>query len=410
MATLDANGFYKFTNLAAGAYNVTPARLNFSFSPASRTVTLGASATDADFAATSSATRLGVAGGALLISEFRLSGMTDDDEYIELYNNTDAALDIGGYYLDALTVGVFANVPAGTTLAPRAHYLIARAPGTGFGYTLTPYAAPDLTYATDLPATTGIALFNPANQIVDAVGSTVAAEPYREGAGLPAPSAPAQYAFYRDMASTGRPADAGDNAQDFRLVATDTAAFAASSLGAPAPENLAAPVQRNAQVKAALVAPCVASSAFPNRLRTGSGDAGTLSIRRKFINRTGLPVTRLRFRVIDITTGPTQAGSGVADLRAVTSADSVDANPCGAPVSIRQLLLEEPPAQVSGGGFNSSLNTGFVTLAQPLAPGASANVNFLLSVIQAGSFRFLVNVEADTAAGLAAPKRALKSK
>lgn len=39
-----------------------------------------------------------------------------------------------------------------------------------------------------------------------------------------------------------------------------------------------------------------------------------------------------------------------------------------------------------------------VTLAIPLPPGQSVNVQFKLGVMVTGSFNFFVNVEADTAA------------
>jgi hypothetical protein len=56
--------------------------------------------------------------------------------------------------------------------------------------------------------------------------------------------------------------------------------------------------------------------------------------------------------------------------------------------------LETPPAQPLGGGFNSSATTSTITLAQPLAPGASINLQFLLGVQTTGSFKFFFNVEA----------------
>jgi hypothetical protein len=40
------------------------------------------------------------------------------------------------------------------------------------------------------------------------------------------------------------------------------------------------------------------------------------------------------------------------------------------------------------------LSAGTVTLATPLAAGASLNFRFLLGVQQNGSFRFFINVEA----------------
>ena len=118
------------------------------------------------------------------------------------------------------------------------------------------------------------------------------------------------------------------------------------------------------------MAPCVSSSAAPNRVRTGSGNSGTLELRRKFTNNTGGSVTRLRFRIVDVTTLP--AAATFADLRAVTSTNSSVAQPCGGgTINLTGLTLETPPTQGIGGGFNSTLSAGTITLATPLAAGAT---------------------------------------
>ncbi len=125
---------------------------------------------------------------------------------------------------------------------------------------------------------------------------------------------------------------------------------------------------------------------------------GTLEIRRTYTNNTGGDVTRLRFRIIDITAFPTP--SGIADVRARSSADifvTVDRVPCGTGttnVLVRGTTLEQPPSQPHGGGYNSSLSVGSITLATPLANGASIDVRILLGVEKGGQFRFLVNFEA----------------
>ena len=75
----------------------------------------------------------------MIISEFRLSGTTSEDEFVELYNNTDAPVDISGYELDALA-GYTVIIPANTVLPARSHYLIAHETG----YTLSAYAAANL--------------------------------------------------------------------------------------------------------------------------------------------------------------------------------------------------------------------------------------------------------------------------
>ncbi len=66
----------------------------------------------------------------------------------------------------------------------------------------------------------------------------------------------------------------------------------------------------------------------------------------------------------------------------------------GSMVTVLGTTLETPPAQPNGGGLNSSLAAGTVTLGTPLANGASINMHFLFGVQQKGSFRVFVFVEA----------------
>jgi hypothetical protein len=56
--------------------------------------------------------------------------------------------------------------------------------------------------------------------------------------------------------------------------------------------------------------------------------------------------------------------------------------------------LEQPAGQPNGGGFNSSMSSGTVTLATPLANGATLDVRWLVGVQQTGSYKFYLNVEA----------------
>ncbi len=129
----------------------------------------------------------------VIISEFRLRGPSGvNDEFVELYNNTDAALTIctadgsSGWAVASSDGTIRFVVPSNTTIPGRAHYL-----ATGSTYSLSGYAASDLGYASDIPDNVGIALFNtatPANfsttTRLDAVGFTSDANAlYREGAG-----------------------------------------------------------------------------------------------------------------------------------------------------------------------------------------------------------------------------------
>jgi hypothetical protein len=283
-------------------------------------------------------------------------------------------------------------------------------------------ATGDAPYTIGIADNVGIALFataNPANfsldTRLDAVGSTSEANPiYKEGAGYPAVvPADAEYSFYRDMCgkrgsitalggcpNDGFPSDTGNNSNDFVYVSTGgTDIGAGERLGAPGPENSTSPVQRNDKLSGSLIFPCVPSSAPPNRVRdfkTGSPQTstfGTLSVRRRITNNTGANVTRLRFRVIDIST--LRAPAGTADLRAITSMPTVITNPCTLlPATIQGTTLEQPPTQSNGGGFNSSLSADTITLATPLLPGGTYDFQFLLGIQQTGSYKFYVNIEA----------------
>jgi hypothetical protein len=129
-----------------------------------------------------------------------------------------------------------------------------------------------------------------------------------------------------------------------------------------------------------------------------------MSIRRRLQNNTGAPVTKLRIRVVDISTA--FVSGGTADLRLLSSSNVTvsvnDAATCTAAgfatkpcnVTVVGTTLETPPSQPLGGGFNSSVTTGTITLGTPLAPGASVNLQLLLGVQTTGSFKFFFNVEA----------------
>jgi hypothetical protein len=375
--------------------------------------------------------------GQLVISEFRVRGPNGaNDEFIEIANvsgadHTVAALSGSGYGIAASDGTTRCSIPNGTVIPNKGHYLCVNS----VGYSLASYpagngttATGDATYTTDIPDNAGIALFNNntgggsyilANRL-DAVGSTSEANTlYKEGTGYPAlvPFS-IDYSFYRDNCGKGGSIttfgtcptggllkDTNNNAADFVFVDTNgTSAGAGQRLGAPGPENLSSPIERNASFAVNLLDTCVAAASPPNRVRDFTSDPpnnstfGTLDIRRTVVNNTGGNVTRLRFRVVDLTTFP--APSGIADLRPRTSTAvvvTVDRPPCGSGtsnVTVNGTTLEQPPSQPNGGGFNSSMSAGTVTLGTPVANGASLDVRFLLGIQQTGSFKFWVNVEA----------------
>ena len=357
----------------------------------------------------------------LIISEFRLRGPNGaNDEFVEIYNNSGADLTVqttdgsAGYALVASDGMSRFVIPNGTVIPGRGHYLGVNSVGyslssspAGSGTTATG----DKTYTTDIPDNFGIALFNSANPAnwtlanrLDAVGSTSEANNlYKEGSGYPALTPfSIDYSFYRDL-STGFPRDHDSNAGDFVFVDTNgTSAGAGQRLGAPGPENLSSPRRRIGLKAISLLEPAQCAGCPANHFRdftsapADNSTFGTISINRKFTNKTGVPITRLRFRITEIKTFPSP--SGIADLRPRTSSNAVVALNGGGTASVKGTTLEQPASQPNGGGFNSTLSVNSVTPANPLAPGASINVRFLLGIQQPGKYLFRINGEALPAA------------
>ena len=376
--------------------------------------------------------------GQLIISEFRVRGPSGaNDEFVEIYNNSGADHTVsdsgaGSGYAVAASDGVARCViPTGTVIPNRGHYLCTNS----VAYSLSGNATGDATYTTDIPDNAGIALFNTSVAAnfalatrLDAVGSSLEANTlYKEAPGYPALTPfSIDYSFVRDecgkqgsittfgvCSSGGNYVDTNNNAFDFYFVDTNgTSAGAGQRLGAPGPQNLASPIQRNAQFMFLFLDNTVSAANPPNRVRDFTSDPannstfGTLDFRRRVVNSTGAPVTRLRYRLIDVSTFP--APSGIADLRSRTSSlvvvsgindaatclasNGVATTPCT--VNVQGTTLEQPPSQPNGGAFNSTWSSGTVTLGTPLANGASINIRLLFGIQQTGSFKFYLNIEA----------------
>ena len=261
-------------------------------------------------------------------------------------------------------------------------------------------------------------IFTLANRL-DAVGSTSEANTlYKEGTGYPALTPfSIDYAWVRDQCGKGgavtavgpctisSPIDTNNNAADFYFVDTNgTSAGGGQRLGAPGPQNLSAPTS-GGNLIATLPLDSTVALTPPNVVRdftsvpAQNSTFGTISIRKRFVNNTGAPLTQLRFRVVDQTTFP--APSGIADLRTRTSGAVVvaginDAATCaatGAPatppctVTVQGTTLEQPPSQPNGGAFNGTFGVPSVTAGTPLANGASIDLQFLFGLQQTGAYR-----------------------
>lgn len=324
-------------------------------------------------------------------------------------------------------------------LPPRGHFLISTQPTTpspaGNTYSLPTYPTgtgitasgsanvsvnPASATVGFLPDDVGLAVFSTAAGLtanrLDSVGySSVTAPNYKEGTGLPPASGittAGQHSWVRRYVG-GLPVDTNNNAADFVLVETagTTLNGVASILGAPGPERgptmtayttTSSPiVKSNSAFSVTLIDLLQPAPAAPNRVRdftpVTNGANGTLKIRRRFTNNTGLPVVALRYRVVDITTlTGAPLPPGTADLRVLNSPTQTITLTDTTSVTGQALTLQTPAAQANGGGLNSSLAEGVITTTAPLANGASTVVEFNLGVQTPGLFRFYVVVEALT--------------
>jgi hypothetical protein len=380
----------------------------------------------------------------LVISEFRVSGPSGAlDEFIEIANKGPAdhkvvASSGTGYGIAASDGTTRCSIPNGTVIPRFGHYLCVNS----VAYSLASYpagngtrATGDATYTTDILDNAGIALFDNdtggdsynRDHRIDAVGSTSEANTlYKEGTGYPAlvPWS-IDYSFYRNLSTgststidlqtetPGVPEDTDDNADDFVVADTNaTSTGAGQRLGAPGPENLSSPVG-NGGLQVSLLDPCVSAQAAPNVVRDNTTDRnnnatfGTYEFRRTITNNTGGNVTRLRLRVADVRTFP--APTGTADMRVRTSSAAdvtVDRYPCGSSTSnitVKGTTLEQPASQPNGGGFNSSLSVADVTLATPLAHGASIHIRLVAGLQETGSNAVRIIAEAITSGTVTPP-------
>lgn len=153
----------------------------------------------------------------IVISEFRLRGPSGgNDEFIELFNPTGAAVDIGGWKIarsnNAGTTATQIIVSANTVLQPGQHFLAVNTNASG------PYsgaASGDQTYGTGIADDGGLALIDASGVIVDQVGLSIGSA-YKEGTTLTPLTTNVDRGYTRAL---GGCSDSDDNAADFTLSA-----------------------------------------------------------------------------------------------------------------------------------------------------------------------------------------------
>lgn len=154
----------------------------------------------------------------VVISEFRTRGPNGgNDEFIELYNLSNSAIDIGGWKIKGSNSGGSTStrltIASGTTLNPGCHFLATNSGSSGYsGSTVG-----NQTYSTGITDDGGIALTLSDDTIIDQVGMNIGSA-YKEGTTLAAMSGSANQSYERKPGgASGNGTDTDNNNSDFTL-------------------------------------------------------------------------------------------------------------------------------------------------------------------------------------------------
>ncbi|MFN7944976.1 MAG: immunoglobulin domain-containing protein [Blastocatellia bacterium] len=414
-----------FTNISGA----TGASYTFAATSAQNGYKYRAVFTNACGTATSSAAMLTVnPAAAIVISEFRATGPGAgsggaEDWFVELYNSGASAVSLNGMYLtltNTAGTGQISQVLDGLSIPAKGNLLIA----SSFDYSLTSLAAPDLTILTGFtPGGFGLHSGMPLDlttQLDSVAFSTVSSSVFfGEGAKLTAQSnAAAAHSFVRRTVS-GSYQDTNDNQADFILVSPYAACnsvspgtdcpytLAGATPGIVGPQNSASATNHNATISAGLMDPTKSAQSFPNKSRgtkpqfiiPGIAPQGQLLLYQKITNNTGQPVTQLSFRITNLAGSSSSGNFTVLGINTPGNQFTVSPEIVTSKTGIVYgtaygLTLEQVGNQPNGGGINSTLTAGTITLATPLAPGQSVDVRFQLGVIQDGNYLFIATIEA----------------
>ncbi len=157
-------------------------------------------------------------GPHIVISEFRTNGPgpnADNDEFIELYNQTSAPIDISGWKINGSSSGgqtsTRLTINASTIIAAHGHFLATNSQGYSGS------VSGDQTYSSDINDAGGIAVLDPSDNVVDQVGMS-GTSAYGEGTRLLPLTGNLDQSYERKPGgSAGSGQDTNDNATDFQV-------------------------------------------------------------------------------------------------------------------------------------------------------------------------------------------------
>ena len=154
---------------------------------------------------------------SIVISEFRTRGPNGaNDEFIELYNNSDSPVSVAGWKIRASnstgTVGTRLTISTGTVIAGRGHFLATNA--TGYSGSVPG----DQTYSSGITNDGGFALTFADDAIIDQVGLS-AGSTFKEGSPLAPLATDSDQSYERKPGGAlGSSQDTNDNVSDFHLL------------------------------------------------------------------------------------------------------------------------------------------------------------------------------------------------
>lgn len=166
--------------------------------------------------------------GKILITEFRLRGPAGgNDEFIEIKNVGDGAINIGGWILmgasNSGTTRLRATIAESTVLAPGEYFLIAH---TGFSQTSDAVTV-DLTYSLGISDDGGFAIYDDEGTLIDSVGMSTECGLY-EGTPLTPLVDNVDRRYIRIRNEDDQIVDTDNNLSDFMLVEQSTTTTDAS--------------------------------------------------------------------------------------------------------------------------------------------------------------------------------------
>ena len=159
-----------------------------------------------------------VVHAGVVISEFRTRGPNGGaDEFVELYNNSNGAVDVGGWKINGSnssgSTSTRLTIAAATTIPAHGHFLATNSSASGYSGAVSG----DKTYTTGITDDGGIALLMPDNTIVDQVGMSTGSA-YKEGTTLTPLTTNTDQGYERKPGGLGGSTqDTNDNATDFQV-------------------------------------------------------------------------------------------------------------------------------------------------------------------------------------------------